>query len=510
MDVDDVKQPNTSERFPLPLAIPGAIAAMLVFLRTRGYGMLGYDTYPILVSSRIDSWSDFTGTFTEPLMDGRFTGLFYRPLLNLSFALDNWIWGMDAVGYQLTNALLFGAGGFTVALLARRVAGPAVRCAPWVAALVFLTHPLAIEVLPVPARRPELLCVLFLTAALARIPRSPAERTIRRGLEVGLFTLLAIASKETGLLAPGLAFALSFLSPQAAAFFVRAKRAILDALPCLAVALLMIAARWPVLGGLGGHPETGSSVPLGGLIEALHAIVRSLAAPTGAIPATATTILLGVGLAGCVVAAVMTRRRGHTAALRLTSFGALWILSMWIVFAGAGRIAPWYLLIPSVGWALLLAAAAAIAETALSSRALAIRAVAGIAAMALTVLLAWQAFFSPCLRGYPEWSLATEAHETFLGELATKINASGDGSAIEAPPLPRWVQPANDGARLSGGAILTDYSVQAWADLVYEERNVQVRFARPQDSAVVRPEPGNVLVLLTTARPGFEGPGRQR
>ena len=93
-------------------SVLGLVAAGLTFARTARIGFVGHDNYPILIASRIRSWADFVGTFTEPLMDGRYAGEFYRPLLNLSFAVDHALWGTAAWGFQLTNAILFAGCGW--------------------------------------------------------------------------------------------------------------------------------------------------------------------------------------------------------------------------------------------------------------------------------------------------------------------------------------------------------------------------------------------------------------
>ena len=45
---------------------------------------------------------------------------FYRPVVNLLFALDHAIWGLRPLGYQLTNLCILLAGVVTVFGLARR------------------------------------------------------------------------------------------------------------------------------------------------------------------------------------------------------------------------------------------------------------------------------------------------------------------------------------------------------------------------------------------------------
>ncbi|HEY5659002.1 MAG TPA: hypothetical protein VIY27_14540, partial [Myxococcota bacterium] len=87
-------------------------------------GLLGHDVYPMIAASRIQSASDLVGTFSEPLMDGRFPkGDFYRPVTNLSFALDYALWGLTPFGYHLTDLLIFVANGALLCAFTRRLFG---------------------------------------------------------------------------------------------------------------------------------------------------------------------------------------------------------------------------------------------------------------------------------------------------------------------------------------------------------------------------------------------------
>ena len=168
---------------------------------------MGWDTYPIIISSRVQSLGDLAGSFTEKLMDGRYADDFYRPLLNLSFALDYALWG-PAPGRLSPDRrpALRGVRGGAVWLMTRRACGPGSQVAPLAALAVFLLHPTNWEVIPVPSRRPELLCCLFMALSVAAqlAPRALAAR--RPPIWPAIFTALAIASKETALVLPVLSF----------------------------------------------------------------------------------------------------------------------------------------------------------------------------------------------------------------------------------------------------------------------------------------------------------------
>jgi len=118
-----------------------ALGALLVFacafvlhIDNLDNELLGWDTYATIIASRIESWADLWGTFSEVMMDGRLPfGDFYRPVGNLFIALDYAIWDLEPFGYQLTNLALWSLSASLVYLLARRLIGHGAILAPIVA-----------------------------------------------------------------------------------------------------------------------------------------------------------------------------------------------------------------------------------------------------------------------------------------------------------------------------------------------------------------------------------------
>jgi hypothetical protein len=113
---------------------------------------MGGDTFTIIQTARIHDFGDLVGNVTEELMDGRAQrGHYYRPLLNLSFALDYALWGINPLGYHLSDVGLLLVNALLLAVLARRFFGPGAALAGVIAAIAFTLHPLHLEVLCVPA-----------------------------------------------------------------------------------------------------------------------------------------------------------------------------------------------------------------------------------------------------------------------------------------------------------------------------------------------------------------------
>ena len=101
----------------------------------------------------------------------------YQPLSWLTFAIDYLIWGMNPVGYHLTNLVLHGANAVFFYFLARRLLYAAVpqarvvdswrlRVSAGLAALLFAVHPLRVESVAWATERRDMLSALFFFGAI--------------------------------------------------------------------------------------------------------------------------------------------------------------------------------------------------------------------------------------------------------------------------------------------------------------------------------------------------------
>src|SRR3990172_3319573 len=143
----------------------------------------------------------------------------FRPAVNLSYALDYAIWGLDPFGYHLTNLLLH---CLNVALLFRLIAGipgteassprraaslrPPGRGVAALAAALFAVHPMGTESVGYVASRSGVLCASFALGSLlcfqGALACAPGARR-RLWLAGGLAGMaLALVSKETAAMLP--------------------------------------------------------------------------------------------------------------------------------------------------------------------------------------------------------------------------------------------------------------------------------------------------------------------
>jgi hypothetical protein len=481
----------------VPTALVAAVAAGL-FAQTRHFGLLGFDSYPIIIASRIRSWADFVGTFSERLMDGRYASGFYRPMLNLTFAADHAAWGLNAVGYQLTNALLLAFCGLALWALLRRLLGTETWAGPVTGLLVFLLSPFQWEVLPVPARRGELLCCAFMALALALQLAPRALRSGRGAIAPAVATLLAVASKETAFILPALVFVAVVVYSQRETLRERIVHAASAVVPHAVAVGVMLIARLLVLGALGGH---GSSVVPQAVGNTARFITTGLLWPREEMRTAAgwgLSVLLALAL--CVLPVFRALRTGgesrggRSCWLKATAVPVTWVGLIILVYA-IGQVDAWYALLPLAGWA-LFAGALFDGMLALSEDDDAkTRAVALITLVVLTITLVWQASYSPLVRGNDVWRRATAASEAFLTDARLRIETAAPGTVVDTIPAPYSVLVRGDEPSLRGVAILADYSVQAWAELALPERNVRVHHG-PGD---VRPPAPDEIVLRIPA-----------
>ncbi len=166
--------------WPIALIV---LATALAYLPTLRNGFVDFDDQTNLTENPF-----FRGLDPASLrwmltnMDGH-----YLPLTWLSFALDFQLWGMDPVGYHLTNLLLHLANALVFALLCARLLRIAFRlpeaAAPrslYVAAAIgaglFALHPLRVESVAWATERRDVLSGLFFLLAVEAYVRFHARR----------------------------------------------------------------------------------------------------------------------------------------------------------------------------------------------------------------------------------------------------------------------------------------------------------------------------------------------
>ena len=485
------------------LAIVVALAAgTALFAETRQYGLIGFDTYPLIVSSRVEAPSDLMGLLVEQLMDGRYPSPFYRPVTSASFALDEALWGLDAFGYQLTGALLFTGLLLLAAALGWRVGGSGAR---WLAIAIpaaLALDPAHYEIVPVPARRADLLCCLFVTAAAVAALGG-------RRWAAGAASLLAILSKESGYVAPILVLSAGWWFATELSGRARLRHTARLAAPSVVFAVGALGGRFWLLGGVGGHPGGFGPAAVAALgpdllLEVARGSALFHAAQT---PLAWWVLFASLACATIASAGADPDEVGDAGLRRALGFGLTWWVAFAALYVISGWVGAWYFLLPGVGVAIVVSSGVGkLVSTFRAPQTAPLQRVAAFAAaLGLCAVVLWQASFAPFFHAYGEWQRATGVAQAFLTELDRRIEAAGEGTVIDAPPLPMWAFPREGVPGVAGAAILSDYSVQAWAELVHPDRQIRVLGARggilPRQPA--RAGADELVIRLPRRRAGY-------
>jgi tetratricopeptide (TPR) repeat protein len=176
-----------------------------------------------------------------------------RPVMNLSFAVDYRLWGLNPAGYHLTQVLLHALNSMFVFLFLYWLLGS--RRSSFLAGLLFALHPVHSEAVTAFLGRSELLTTFFCFLAVGAFWFSLQHSGVRGWLTyLGSLVafVLACLSKETGIVSPFLIILILWLVPKPAGERLRASRAFYflpfgRLLPYLAVATFYLLYRHSVL-----------------------------------------------------------------------------------------------------------------------------------------------------------------------------------------------------------------------------------------------------------------------
>jgi hypothetical protein len=161
-----------------------AIALTIAWLMAYGATVFGgfvRDDFGWVYHSRLTSWASIPEIFSG-------SHLFYRPLVQFSFGITEWIFGVNAMPYALTNLLLGLACAAAIFALARAL-GMAAWAALLAAALwAFNFHGINMAIIWLSGRT-SLLATLFSTLAALALVR-------HRAAAAGILGFAAFLSKE--------------------------------------------------------------------------------------------------------------------------------------------------------------------------------------------------------------------------------------------------------------------------------------------------------------------------
>ncbi len=140
------------------------LLAVVAFHRAIEAGVVWDDCELVATNPAIRSlarpWRFFTDNWTQTPYGGLMIAA-YRPLRTLTYAVEYAVFGGNVWGFHLVSLALHGLGAVGVGLLARRLFGHG-----WLAAALWLLHPVLAETVLSLASQANLLCVLGVAGAL--------------------------------------------------------------------------------------------------------------------------------------------------------------------------------------------------------------------------------------------------------------------------------------------------------------------------------------------------------
>ncbi len=235
----------------LALAVAGLFPSLLA-------PFVADDYFHVVVASRL--WVGLTRGWVLPIdLGGAWWtphGLsveYFRPLIVLSFAIDQLVYGVHAAGYHLTNLALHATATLVAWAIARRILGAGLGA--WVTAALFAIHPCHVQAVCWISGRTDVLAgLLYMAAFLLYLEsrerqQAAAPWRVWAGLSLTVF-LLALLAKEMAITFPVVLLGHNLLRPEGAPL---ARRLLVPALAGV-VAALYLALRVTALGGLHTPP----------------------------------------------------------------------------------------------------------------------------------------------------------------------------------------------------------------------------------------------------------------
>src|SRR5215467_3474029 len=219
-------RPPRQKAFIVPplLVFVLTLSAFLPALRCDFIRTGDYDNLLLNPSYRGFSWNNLRWMFTT-----FYGGNNYRPLTWISYGFDHALWGMNPLGYHLTNSLLHGLNALLVYVIAAhllRLIHPgtaeamatdslALRAGAGVAALLFSIHPLRSEAVAWVSARGHLLAALFLLLTIISYLRATdsAKASSAHWVWFGaalIFYSFSILSQPSGIALPLVLLTLDF------------------------------------------------------------------------------------------------------------------------------------------------------------------------------------------------------------------------------------------------------------------------------------------------------------
>ncbi len=183
------------------VAVVVALAALMAFAGTLAFEFVWDDTLLIQRSYQLHDWRDlWPALATHFWAEVQEASHYYRPFITFTFFLDLQVWGLNPLGFHLTNVLAHLATSLAVLALAWRLTRR--RVAAGGAGVLFALHPLHSESVAFVSGRTDIFATLFFLMAVLGYARwRDTGRPLWAAGSLAAF-FLALASKEVAVVLP--------------------------------------------------------------------------------------------------------------------------------------------------------------------------------------------------------------------------------------------------------------------------------------------------------------------
>ena len=202
-----------SPRRLVPIALAAATAAMavLVYLNALHNPFVYDDHRTILENLSIRGPGHLRAILLHDV---------FRPVVNISYAIDYAVWGLAPLGFHATSVLIHAANVVLLFLLMRKLVadtraepGASANAAAFATAAIWAVHPMMTQAVGYTSGRPETLCALFFLGALLAIHAWLANGRPALVVVAAGCWALALASKEVAVMLPFVLIAYEKLVP---------------------------------------------------------------------------------------------------------------------------------------------------------------------------------------------------------------------------------------------------------------------------------------------------------
>lgn len=483
--------------YPAPSFITGFIVFSIVLIAFIAYkDILGFffssDEILMLVDkSRINSFSDFVKIIIEPQLSDieAYTDYarFYRPITTISYSIDYAIWGLNPFGYQLTNLILHVLMSvlvyyFTRLLLKGR------QATAWLSAVVFATHPILVNDVPLPVSRYDMIVAIFLVLSLWTFLKYHSDAPSKKYFLFlsMLFCAFAFGTKEVGIVVTPIIFGYLLVFSEERSLKMRLISAVKGSLPFIMTIVGSMLWRIYVLGTVGGYAQKMKK-PL----NIISSYFVDLLYPVDFLKLFSvvpeTFLFTMSSFAVCLIAIFnyngLKSFFTYSVDGKVIAFLLIWILQPLIIYLYAFTFRHSYLYIPAVPFSIILSIifieSLRYVKTMLSGGSSLMVSVKHKAfSIIISVFILSSLFsYSPLIRTYSVWENSAKIFSMFLNKLSKIAPDLPNNATIVIHNLAREV--SSSGAMAPRMNVYTSISsIKSWLNLDFPNNNMKILSAR--------------------------------